>query len=79
MSTKELLHHAVDDMTEDQASAIYSVIRFMLVGSTETKKTKALEAYETIEKLRKPFTTISDDDEKEAYHRYLEEKYENLG
>ena len=60
MSTKELLHHAVDEMTEDQ-------------------KSKAQKAYETIAKLRKPYTTITDEDEKESYHRHLEEKYENLG
>ena len=79
MSTKELLHHAVDEMTEDQASAIYSVIRFMLVNSTEEQKAKAQKAYDTIAKLRKPYTTITDDDEKEAYRRHLEEKYESLG
>ena len=79
MSTKELLHHAVDEMTEDQASAIYTVIQFMLVNSTEDQKTKAQKAYETIAKLRKPYTTITDEDEKETYRRHLEEKYENLG
>ena len=79
MSTKELLHHAVDEMTEDQASAIYTVIRLMIANNTEDQKSKAQKAYETIAKLRKPYTTITDEDEKESYHRHLEEKYENRG
>ena len=60
MSTRELLHHAVDEMTED-------------------KKSEAQKAFEEIERLRKPFTTIKDSDEKELYYKYLDEKYNSLG
>ena len=34
MSTKELLHNAVDNMTEEQAHAIYTVIQFMVLNKT---------------------------------------------
>ncbi len=60
MSTKELLHNAVDEMTEDN-------------------KTEAQKAFEELERLRKPFTTIEDGDEKELFYKYLEEKYNSLG
>ena len=55
-----MLHHAVDEMTED-------------------KKSEAQKAFEEIERLRKPFTTIKDSDEKELYYKYLDEKYNSLG
>ncbi len=77
MSTKEMLHIAVDEMTEEQAAAIYSFITLMKMQSTENK-TKAEKAYETIEKLRKTTTTITDEDYKELYHNELEKKYESL-
>jgi len=78
MSTKELLHNAVDNMTEEQAHAIYTVIQFMVLNKTEKNTTDAQKAYETIAKLRKPSTNITDEDDKESYYKYLEEKYENL-
>lgn len=77
MSTKELLHNAVDKMTEEQANAIYTVIQFMVLNKTEKNTTNAQKAYDTIAKLRKPSTTITDEDDKENYYRYLEGKYKN--
>lgn len=64
MSTKELLHNAVDNMTEEQANAIYTVIQFMVLNKTGKNTTDAQRAYETIAKLRKPYTTITDEDDK---------------
>ena len=78
MSTKELLHNAVDNMTEEQANAIYTVIQFMVLNKAEKNTTDAQKAYETIATLRKASTNITDEDDKESYYRYLEEKYENL-
>ncbi len=79
MSTRELLYNAISEMTDEQVNAIYTVIRFMLVSKPdEQKNIKAQNAYETIARLRKPYTTVTDDD-KEEYYQYLEDKYENLG
>ena len=55
-------------MTDEQVNAIYTVIRFMLVSKPdEQKNIKAQNAYETIARLRKPYTTITDDDKEEYY------------
>lgn len=77
MSTKEMLHIEVDDLTEEQAAAIYTFIRLMK-SQTAGTKTKAKKAYDTIAKLRKVTTTITDQDYREDYYNGLERRYESL-
>ncbi|MGN0581880.1 MAG: hypothetical protein ACI4KB_04195 [Oscillospiraceae bacterium] len=77
MSTKEMLHIEVDDLTEEQAAAIYTFIRLMK-SQTTGNKTRAQKAYDTIAKLRKATTTITDQDYREDYYNELERKYESL-
>ena len=78
MTTKEMLHIAVDDMTEEQAMAIYAVVKLMTVNRSKKTETNAQKAYETIAKLRKPYSTITDEDDKLAYYEYLGKKYDNI-
>ena len=62
MSTYGVIHKIKDNdnMTEEQAHAIYTVIQFMVLNKTEKNTTDAQKAYETIAKLRKPSTNITD-------------------
>ena len=77
MSTKEMLQIEVDDLTEEQSVAIYNYIRLMKSQTAATKK-KAQKAYDTIAKLRKSTTTVTDQDYREDYYNELERRYESL-
>ena len=78
MSTREMVCDAVNKMNDEQVEVIYNLIRMMSIEITVSEKTSAQAAYDRIASLRKPVTTITDEDDKELYHRHLEEKYENL-
>jgi len=78
MSTREIVCNAVSRMNDEQLEVIYNMIRMMAIEVTVPEKTPAQAAYDRIAGLRKPATIITDEDDKELYHRHLEEKYENL-
>lgn len=78
MSTKEMLYRTIDTLTEEESEMLFSIAKILFAKKKNSDLTKAQEAYDTIAKLRKPYSTITDEDDKEAYYRYLEEKYENL-
>lgn len=77
MSTKEMLHSAIDEMTDEETVALYALVKIIVKGKNQSLS-KAEEAYNTITKLRKQGTSITDDNDREAYYQYLEDKYEGL-
>ena len=77
MNKRKIVCEAINMMSDEQVEVIYNLIRMMLKEKTISEETSAQAAYDRIANLRKPITDITDEDDKELYHRHLEEKYKN--
>ena len=79
MSTKELIYKKIDTMSAKDIEKLYSFMQIFFADESEQASSleESQNAFEELEKLRKPFKNPVVDYKEELYEA-LREKYENI-
>ena len=78
MSTREMILGMINDLDDEQTEAVYLMLKLILKAGRESTLSESQKAFETIERLRKPFTGLGTDDYRTLYREEMEKKYEGL-